>query len=383
MLLIYCPLPEGGIAEHTHYQACAAVRAGADVRVLVSSAYLDDGRTMPYGVIPALWAPSVPWRFRTAAKAYFGLAIIVNQLLLAGYILRHRVNKVLFAASSETLALIWAWPHIVLRRLGVRYAVNIHDPKRAQSGRSARLHRLAVATSFKPFEIGLVHEDFDAVRPDVPAHIRCVSVPYGCYDGEQTGADGATLRASVAPPGACRRVFLAFGYIGDRKNLDVFIRAMPECRDVALIVAGQRASRRDRPPSYYLELAQELGVAERVRIDEGFIPDRATRHYFDACDVVLLSYASGFVSQSGVLLAAANWGKPVLASSGPGPLSTVVRRFGFGVAVEPDSVEEIKRGIALLAEQRFDPDSWARFRRHASWDRNMAALFGAFGAPHP
>ena len=114
---------------------------------------------------------------------------------------------------------------------------------------------------------------------------------------------------------------------------------MPECRDVALIVAGQRASSRDRPPSYYLELARELGVAERVRIDEGFIPDKETRHYFDACDVILLSYASGFVSQSGVLLVAANWGKPVLASSGPGPLSTVVRRFGLGVAVEPDSVD--------------------------------------------
>ena len=36
-LLIFCALDRGGIAEHTHYQAEAAVRRGWEVYVLASS----------------------------------------------------------------------------------------------------------------------------------------------------------------------------------------------------------------------------------------------------------------------------------------------------------------------------------------------------------
>jgi len=374
-ILIYCPLREGGIAETAHYQACAAVQAGTDVTVLTAPNYLDDRRAKPYRVAAVLWPPSISSRRRWIARLYFAFATVANQYILAWFILRHGVKTVLLAATSETLALVWVWPHIALRYLGVRYAANIHDPQRKMRGRSATLHRLSVKLSLAPIEIALIHEDFAAAQPDIPEKIRCVPVPLGRFDMDLSGADGARIRAAVAPPETCRRVFLAFGYIFDRKNIDLFIRALPRRPEAALVVAGPPGSSRDRPAAYYVELAAALGVADRVKIDAGFVSHDDVKHYFAACDAILLSYKGEFVSQSGVLLVAANWSKPVLASSGDGPLRATVEAFGLGVTVDPDSVSEIERGIAAIDAAPFDPSGWDRFRKHASWNRNVAALF--------
>lgn len=376
-LLIYCTLPEGGIAEHAHYQACAAARAGIDVTVLSPPDYLDDRRAKPYRVTWGLLRPSVSWRWRLAAKAYFAFAVAANHFVLAYYVVRRREKAVLFAASSETLAFLWIWPHVALRFLGVRYAANVLDPERKKIGPSAALHRMSVKLSFAPIDIGIVHEDSAKDLPDIPQHVRLVRAPYGCYEIDLSGANGAQIRAEVAPPGARRCVFLSFGHIADRKNIDLFIRAMPARPDAALIVAGPPASSRDRPALYYQELATRLGVADRVKIDAGYVSMDDVKHYFDACDAILLTYRSDFVSQSGVLLLTANCGKPVLASSGAGPLRSAVEAYGLGAGVNPDSVSELERGIAAIAAMPPDASAWKRFREHASWDVNIAALCSA------
>jgi len=130
--------------------------------------------------------------------------------------------------------------------------------------------------------------------------------------------------------------------------------------------------------AWYQALADELGCGDRLRIDERFVPENEVRHYFAAADVVLLSYKAEFVSQSGVLLLASNWAKPVLASSGPGPLTATVARFGLGPTVAPDDAAALRQAMAGLVRHGHDAAGWASFRAHASWDRNVAALCGAF-----
>lgn len=381
-ILIYCPFPEGGSAEHAHYQANALVRAGMEPVLLVGPGFLPGHQTKLYAVRAYLLPPFAKRAPKLLRVAWFALAILLNELIFIATIAAGGYRQVLLAATSEALALLWVWPHLLLRLAGVRYAANIHDPQRQRQGGSPLHHRWSIAVGFLPISIGLIHDDFDTHQPDIPDHVRCVRVPYGCYEAEIVGGDGDGLRAELAPDGSARRIFLAFGYIADRKNLDLCIRAIADVSQAVLLVAGRVASSHDKSAAWYRELAVELGCAERVRIDEGFIPEEQVRHYFGAADFILLTYKAEFVSQSGVLLLASNWAKPVLASSGPGPLTRTVARFDLGPTVPPDDLDALRNAMIALMERdggSFEgADGWPAFRRYASWDRNVAELCNAY-----
>lgn len=372
-VLLYCAIPESGFADHCHYQASALARAGVNVQILASPGFLPNHRDKPYTVLPWLFAPYRPFRRRWMKALWLGFATIANEFLFAARVLFWGDRHVLRAGTSDMLALLWVWPHVLLRWLGVRYAANVHDPKRKRTA-GRLLHSWQVRASFLPIAYGLIHEDFDLELPDVPRHVRCLRVPYGCYEADIEPGDGSVLRAELAPDGSERRIFLAFGYIADRKNLDLCIRAVAQVPRAVLLAAGRVASRHDKPADYYRALARELGCADRVRIDEGFIAEDEIRHYFGAADAILLAYKAEFVSQSGVLLLASNWGKPAVASSGPGPLTATVTQFDLGIAVPPDNVEALRGAMEQLIERGYSSEGWPAFREHASWDRNVAAL---------
>jgi glycosyltransferase involved in cell wall biosynthesis len=157
----------------------------------------------------------------------------------------------------------------------------------------------------------------------------------------------------LATPASPDVVFLAFGQIRDGKNLDLFLRAMTKLpENVKLLVAGKGDSGSSRPPEYYQKLAEELGVGDRCRWDIRRVPDEEVGDLFAASDVVLVTYSEKFRSASGVLNAAVSARKPVLASSGAGPLKSVVEKYQLGVFVEPDNLEEIVRGAS-----KFVPNS--------------------------
>lgn len=169
-------------------------------------------------------------------------------------------------------------------------------------------------------------------------------------------------------------VFLAFGQIRDGKNLDLFLRAMTHLpKHVKLLVAGKGDSGSSRPPEFYQNLAQELGVADRCRWDIRRIPDEDVGDIFAASDAVLVTYSAKFRSASGVLNAAVSARKPVLASSGSGPLKTVVNKYRLGVFVEPDNAEEILKGASKFVPNSAMVEPATRYHLHATpapaWDR--------------
>ena len=178
-------------------------------------------------------------------------------------------------------------------------------------------------------------------------------------------------------------VFLAFGQIRDGKNLDLFLRAMTHLpKHVKLLVAGKGDSGSSRPPEFYQNLAEELGVADRCRWDIRRIPDEEVGNIFTACDAVLVTYSAKFRSASGVLNAAVSAQKPVLASSGSGPLKTVVNKYGLGVFVDPDNLEEIIRGASELATRNklhaTPAPAWEGYEKENSWSLNAQLVAEAF-----
>jgi hypothetical protein len=226
---------------------------------------------------------------------------------------------VLFEANTEYFAPWWAWPHILLAATGrVTYLANFHDPVRHKRFGPDWWHRLSLFLALRPLRGGLVH---GAVPPgaQIPSWVRISEVPHGLF--EETGAapPAFDLRARLGiAPGAF--LLLSFGLIGDRKNIDLLIDAVAQVPEAVLVVAGQDISATQRPASFYRDHARMRGVADRVYFVTGHIPEDEVSAYFHAADAVVLTYHRAFVSQSGVLQLAVVAGKPVLASSGPGPL---------------------------------------------------------------
>jgi glycosyltransferase involved in cell wall biosynthesis len=284
---------------------------------------------------------------------------------------------VLLDSYVEYLSPIWVDPHILLSRVfGVRYAANLHDPVRSYVIGPKWWHRLSVWLAYQPLDFVLVHHEL-ADPSIVPKRVRVVVAPHGLYALSPTARDPASIRVDWGVP-LGMKVFLSFGYVRDGKNLDLVIEALKEVPEAFLVVAGSVASTKDKTFAQYKDLAEGLGVSERCRFFEGFVPDEELGNYFAGADFINLTYSSSFHSQSGVLHIAANAKKPILASASPSPMIQAVTRFRLGVAVEPDSKDAIIRGMRRLIEGGSVPD-WEGYEASASWDRNAKIVLEAAG----
>jgi glycosyltransferase involved in cell wall biosynthesis len=223
----------------------------------------------------------------------------------------------------------------------------------------------------------------DSPVPESP--IRFADGPASSLDSGRSPLDSAPAldagRSSLDSSAPADVVFLAFGFIRDNKNLDLVIRALAGNPRAFLVVMGRAQSRKDKPVEFYRSLAEELGVAERVRFFNEFVPDEKLASYFAAADVVVLTYDKTFHSQSGVLNVAARARRPVLASAGESPLKDCVERFNLGVFVEPDDLVALERGMEMVASGEWrvaggEPD-WEGYERFASWDVNVSKILEA------
>ncbi len=301
----------------------------------------------------------------------------VCRLDLAWKVAKHRPDLVLLDNFVEYMAPLWIWPHWLLAKVfGIRYAANLHDPVRSYVVGPKWWHRWSVWLAYLPLDFVTIHENLTDSSV-VPASVRTVLVPHGLYEigGRSFNQESVRAEWGVAPG---QKVFLAFGFIRDGKNLDISIRAMARVPEVCLVVAGSVASPKDRQFSDYRKLADELGVAGRCRFFEGFVDDAELGKYFAGTDFVLLTYASSFHSQSGVLNLAAKARKPVLASGSPGALVETVKKFDLGIVVAPDSLEAVVSGMKSLLIQGSKP-RWDDYEGFASWAVNARDVLCAAG----
>lgn len=375
--LVFLPSFHGGIAKYATEQARELARRGNDVIVL-STRTLGLEPEPNLRVSPLLINVPQSIRSKLWRRALLVLTIMFNQAVLVCAVAWLRPKVVLFDCYSEILAPLWSWPHLALSKIfDVRYAMTIHDPQRIRQFGPQWWHHLSVWAAYLPFSIGLVH-GLDRVDPAwIPRDLPLVDVPHGVFTvARAVPREPMAVREKLRIP-AGAAVALAFGYVADRKNLDLAIRSVAAHDNVHLIIAGQQASSTDRPLAYYAELAKELRIAARIHFVDGYILENELGGFFDAADVVFLTYRAGFVSQSGALHLAGNWDKPVLASSGPGPLVDAVRTYGLGIAVEPDSEQALSDGLRRILAGDYPPLGWDQFRHEASWKVNIDRLLDA------
>ena len=375
-VLIFCPAALGGLAEHNHYQAKALRDFGVDVVVLACAGYLGS-RAVDYPVERCLAedGAALPRSrlFRGAVKSW---RIIYNEWRFAWELLRRRPSLALVACYAEYLSPFWVWPHLLLAGgLNQLYAANLHDPVRDYQVGPAWWHHLSVWLAYLRLRFGVVHQRMPSPSP-IPAHIEVIEAPVGVYDLTESREDPLVIRSRWrVPPG--KKVFLAFGFIRDNKNLDLIVRALVDHPDAFLVVIGKAQSAKDRPLAFYLKLAEELGVSERTRFFDEFVPDEKLAGTFAAADFIVLTYGVSFRSQSGVLNVAARARRPVLASAGPSPMQDSVKRFSLGIFVEPDSVSALAEGIGVLLRNGIAKPRWDDYEAYASWRVNAKIILDA------
>jgi glycosyltransferase involved in cell wall biosynthesis len=293
---------------------------------------------------------------------------------------------VLFDCYKEYFAPFWVEPLQRLAKKGLVMGTIAHDPVRDFVVGPLWWHRWSVRLGYSFVQHVFVHDDtpvdFGGKRPE---GIEVHHIPFGAYP--------------LCPPRVAREevrnrfgfahsdiVFFAFGQIRDGKNLDLFLRAMTKLpENVKLLVAGKGHSGSSKPPEFYQNLARELGVAERCRFEIRRVPDEEVGELFNAIDFTLLTYSAKFRSMSAVLASALTARKPVLASSGLGPLKTMVEKYELGVFVKPDDPEEILRGATKLVpssatgkcEFELQP-AWDKYEQENSWEENARRVRQAF-----
>jgi len=143
------------------------------------------------------------------------------------------------------------------------------------------------------------------------------------------------------------KVILFFGQIKDVKGLDLLLEAIPEVRkahpNVILLIAGKPWK---SDFSCYEALIERLGINECCIKHIRYISDKELPLYYAAADLVVLPYRR--IYQSGVVLMAMSYRKPVLVSDLPG-MTEIVQDGDTGfVFRQGDVASLVEKLIAAL-----------------------------------
>jgi D-inositol-3-phosphate glycosyltransferase len=177
------------------------------------------------------------------------------------------------------------------------------------------------------------------------------------------------LREQIGVEGF-ENVILFFGQIKRVKGLDHLIRAFPRVLEhhpsTVLVVAGQ--AWKDDFYSYG-RLVSSLGLERNFVARIEHIPDDHVAAYFESADVVALPYVE--VYQSGVLLMACSYGRPVVATA-VGGMQEVIQNGLSGCLVPPRDEERLAQAIIELLSDKEKAEEMGRrarqvMREQYSW----------------
>jgi glycosyltransferase involved in cell wall biosynthesis len=138
-----------------------------------------------------------------------------------------------------------------------------------------------------------------------------------------------------------------------------------------LLIAGRGGSKGQLPVEHYQQRVEEWGLMDDVQFMHRFIADDEVGPLFHLSDLVMLTYRTGFTSQSGVLNVAMHYGKPVLSTPAP-TMAETIHNYQVGVVCKDDSADAIAVGYSewLQSRDRFSQSSFDRYTTEHSWHRN-------------
>lgn len=205
-----------------------------------------------------------------------------------------------------------------------------------------------------------------------------VFVPHGPLNLFTSGHSTRTEARSAMNIPNDARVLLFFGAIRPYKGLDVLLDAFDivaaRLPGAYLVVAGRAWESFDR----YQQMIDRAPWKDRVRLRIDYIPTGEVARYFDAADLVVLPYHR-FEAQSGVAMAAAGFGKPMIVTN-VGALPTL--QPDSDLVVSPGDPAAIAKAILSALDS---PDRLAQLEQTArqvaqshSWDEIAARTLDVY-----
>ncbi len=220
----------------------------------------------------------------------------------------------------------------------------------------------------------IVHTQADLARVTPTLGGRAVVIPHGEYGGLARSGGPAEREAARAALGLAPEApaTLMFGQLRTDKGLEDLVAAAARVPTMHLLIGGQDAGG--------LAAVRERldALAGRVIVREGFLEMRQAAELFAAADTVALPYKEA--SQSGVLLLAYGFARPVIVYPSGGMVEAVIDgetgwvcasasvdalAEALAASVAAGAQECLRRGAAgaKLAEERF---SWPSIARRTS-----------------
>jgi glycosyltransferase involved in cell wall biosynthesis len=238
---------------------------------------------------------------------------------------------------------------ISMRLTGARIVQTLHAIEE-RSGRLQRTRRLQTILLGRLTARTIVHTQADLVRLPASVRVRTVVIPHGEYGGlARTGGsvDRDAARAALGVPPQTHATLL-FGQLRHDKGLADLVQAARRLPELHLLIGGQDLGA-------LADCAAELRASElrdRVTVREGFLEMSEAAELFAAADTVALPYRSA--SQSGVLLLAYGFHRPVVIYPAGGMVEAVIDGETGWICARPDVealIETLAQAIAAGAEE--------------------------------
>jgi D-inositol-3-phosphate glycosyltransferase len=257
-----------------------------------------------------------------------------------------------------------------LKVLGLPCVFTVHN---IVQPRKIQINDYFLKLSYKCISHFVVHSN--ANKTEFSHHYRLAPdrirvIPHGNYNAYITDhtltRDTARQSLKVASD---RHVILFFGIIFKFKGLEYLLRALskipPDSRPI-LMIAGKPSDGFDS----YQEEIDQLGIGDDVCTRLEFIPNDELQLYFTATDLVILPYTR--ITQSGVMLTAFSFGKPVVATRvGSFPETIIEGKNGY--LAEPQDVDSLSTAISRALADPAHLEDMSRFSKEYSdrefnWD---------------
>lgn len=256
-----------------------------------------------------------------------------------------------------------------------RVVLTLHNTTDNHGDRSflTSLLSLGYRQLLKKYECIIVHTNYSKKKllsdyPDLSSRVQVI--PHGMLRFPKKIKNELKLSFNS------NYVLLFFGNIQHYKGLDVLIEAMYLLKDldITLLIAGKS----NIPLQPLKQRANDLSLEKKIHWHTFFIKDRNVEEIYDYCDFVILPHRH--IDQSGILMSAIQFGKPVVATD-IGGFSEIIEDGKQGFLFKKEDPVDLSRAIRKIIDANKSleldnnmsllRDSWKTWHQIASTTMNI------------
>lgn len=214
---------------------------------------------------------------------------------------------------------------IVAKMMLRKVVVTAHDVEAFSNSMSIPL---LVPISYKLANLIIAHNNFskkEIIEKLETNEERIKIIPHGNYLHVIEDIPEKQHARSKLHLGIDKKIILFFGQIKEVKGLDILLRALKDISseepNIELVIAGKLWKTDFKK---YKDIIDNLQIEQFCKLFIRYIPDEEVCFFYAAADLVILPYRK--IYQSGVLLMALSYQKPVVVSDLDGMLEIVKDR---------------------------------------------------------